>query len=94
MGYITVEWILPTRESRVRNEEYIKYNAKYHCFVSDVDKEMEYTKHEYSLCKRHLQTVGFYEYLDSKQALENTEIVCKSCLKKYKKIIQGKVTEK
>lgn len=78
---------------KATHEEYIKYNAKYHCFVSDVDKDMEYTKHEYSLCKRHLQTVGFYEYLDSKQALENTEIVCKSCLKKYKKIIQGKVTE-
>lgn len=54
MAYITVEWILSTCESRVKNEEYIKYNAKYHCFVSDVDKEMEYTKHEYSLCKRHL----------------------------------------
>lgn len=88
-----VEWILPTYESRVRNEEYIKYNAKYHCFVSDIDKEMGYTKHEYSLCKRHLQTVGFYEYLNSKQALENPEIVCKSCLKKYKKMIQDKVIE-
>lgn len=90
---MTVEWILPTCESRVWNEEYIKYNAKYHCFVSDVDKKMGYTKHEYSLCKRHSQTVGFYEYLNSKQILENPEIVCKSCLKKYKKIIQGKVIE-
>ena len=80
-----IEWLLPTHESRVFNEELISKNAKYHCFISQEDNENGIQNTGESLCKRHKQILGYYEKMESGDILQFPAIACPICFKKWKK---------
>lgn len=69
-------WELPTNQSNLTNCDYIRYNAKLHCYVNDK-----------SLCKRHSQQTESFENYDIEEFLKEygEKYVCSKCLVEYRK---------
>ncbi len=67
-------WQLPTNQSHVSNCDYIRYNAKLHCYVDNK-----------SLCNKHSQQTNDFENYDLDQFLNEygEKYICKKCLNKY-----------
>lgn len=78
-------WQLPTHQSNLTNNDYIRYNAKLHCYVDNK-----------SLCNKHSQdTRVFEEYNIDIFLKEHGECyVCKTCLNKYRKLNENKVNRR
>ena len=70
-------WQLPTHQSNLTNNDYIRYNAKLHCYVDNK-----------SLCNKHIQDTRAFENYDIEEFLkEHGEgYVCKCCLQRYRKL--------
>lgn len=84
-----IEWLLPTHESRTINEEIVKHNAKYHCFIDKKYGEEPGVQHSVkSLCGRHRQIVGYYEEIESGEIASRPDIACPMCRKKWMKEYQ------
>jgi len=82
-----IKWELPVLERRMINEQYVKHNAKYHCFIGDgIDAEFKgISKVAKSLCGRHLQYIDEFESIESGEVLQFPAIACKVCFEKWKK---------
>ena len=74
-------WELPTVQSDFTNHDYIRYNAKLHCYVDNQ-----------SLCKKYIQDADFFEKYDIAEFLKEhgEDYVCKRCLIKYREMTQVK----
>lgn len=79
-----LEWLLPTYESKVTNDEVVHHNAKYHCFISEEDKRNNISVIGTSLCGRHRQELEYYEQIESGQVLQFPYVACKKCFGKWK----------
>ena len=76
-----IYWELPTVQSDFTNHDYIRHNAKLHCYVNNL-----------SLCKKHIQDADFFEKYDIDEFLKEhgEEYVCKKCLSKFREMTQTK----
>ena len=76
-----INWQLPTVQSNVTNNDYIRHNAKLHCYVNNI-----------SLCKKHIQQTDAFEDYDINDFLKEhgKDYVCKVCLEKYLKMVNNK----
>ena len=74
-------WQLPTHQSNLTDHDYIRYNAKLHCYFNNQ-----------SLCNKHSQDTRAFEDYDIGDFLkEHGEgYVCKICLSKYRKLTENK----
>lgn len=71
----TFAWQLPIKQKNLANSEWIHYNAKYHYFVNN-----------YSVCDNHWQdTKCSGTYIEAGKIMDNPEIACKKCFKKWLK---------
>ncbi len=81
-----IEWLLPTHESKMIDEEIVNHNAKYHCFIDEKYEEESAVLHSVnSLCGRHRQTVGYYEEMKSGDILQFPVVACPICFKRWKR---------
>jgi hypothetical protein len=74
-------WQLPTHQSNLTNNDYIRYNAKLHCYEDNK-----------SLCNKHSQDTRYFEDYNIDEFLNDhgEGYVCKSCLTRYRKLIENK----
>ena len=66
---------LPTHHSNLTNNDYIRYNAKLHCYLDNK-----------SLCDKHIQDTKSFENYDIDKFLNEhgEEYVCKKCLSRFR----------
>jgi len=77
--------MLPVRDGDRYKEPIVYQNAKYHCFVSEDEKDFRTQRYGKSLCRKHTQVLDYYETIESGQVLMFLAVACKSCFERWKK---------
>ncbi len=79
-----IKWMLPVSDSLSRKEQYIAYNAKYHCFVGGTERDKRYFKMGKSLCGKYIQDMDYDSEIAENDIHALNRNLCKKCFERYR----------